>query len=257
MYQQLAPIISNREVMPGTFLMWIESPQIAAESKPGQFAMISCGAENKLLLRRPISIYQVNGTSLAILFTEVGAGTAWLGRLSIGDKVDILGPLGNGFSVEAGTKRLLLVAGGMGIAPLCFLAQEALSKSYEVRILAGARTACQICPGALIPAACEVFPVTEDGTAGAKGLVTGLLPDHVQWADQIFICGPLPMFKAIAKNYSRDMQEKSVQASLEVRMGCGLGFCYACTIKTRQGLQQVCKQGPVFDFKDIIWDELK
>ena len=257
MYQQLAPIISNQEVMTGTYLMRIESPQIAVAAKPGQFAMITCVSGHERLLRRPISIHQVNGTTLDILFARVGSGTTWLAHHSAGEKVDILGPVGRGFSITDGASRLLLIAGGMGIAPLCFLAQEALRENLHVRILAGARTACQMCPDALIPAGCEVFSVTEDGTRGTRGLVTGLLPDHLQWADQIFICGPLPMFKAISRDYSQNIRGKSVQVSLEVRMGCGLGFCYACTIKTLKGLQQVCKDGPVFNFHDIVWDELK
>lgn len=257
MYQQLAPIISNQEVMPGTYLMRIESPQIAAAAKPGQFAMITCGTGREHLLRRPISIHQVNGTTMDILFAGIGTGTNWLAHRPAGEKADILGPLGHGFSIAEGAKHLLLIAGGMGIAPLCFLAQEALRNKSQVRILAGARTACQVCPEALIPAGCDVFPVTEDGTSGTRGLVTGLFPDHLQWADQIFICGPLPMFKAISRDYSQSIRGKSVQVSLEIRMGCGLGFCYACTIKTLKGLQQVCKDGPVFNFQDIIWDELK
>jgi dihydroorotate dehydrogenase electron transfer subunit len=257
MYQQLAPIISNQEVMPGTYLMRIESPQIAAAAKPGQFVMITCGTGSERLLRRPISIHQVNGTTMDFLFAGTGPGTTWLAHRPAGEKADILGPMGHGFSIADGTKHLLLIAGGMGIAPLCFLAQEALRNNSQVRILAGARTACLVCPEPLIPAGCEVLPVTEDGTSGTRGLVTGLLPDHLPWADQIFICGPLPMFKAISREYSQSMRDKSVQVSLEIRMGCGLGFCYACTIKTLKGLQQVCKDGPVFNFQDIIWDELK
>ena len=96
----------------------------------------------------------------------------------------------------------------------------------------------------------------EDGSAGVKGLVTALLPEHAGKADQVFICGPLPMLKAIASIYADLFTGKSVQVSLEVRMGCGLGFCYACTIKTTQGLKQVCKDGPVFEMNDVVWSDL-
>jgi dihydroorotate dehydrogenase electron transfer subunit len=255
LYQELAPIISNNEVMPGTYLMWVRM-DIAASAQPGQFAMLASDRGNRRLLRRPVSIHSVKSEMVAFLFAVVGEGTAWLAQRQPGESLDLLGPLGNGFSIEAKSNRLLLVAGGMGIAPLAFLAQDAMNKGLKVKILAGARTAGHICPDSLVPAGCEFITTTEDGTAGEKGLVTALLPRHVDWADQIFICGPLPMFKAIAANYGPLLKDKPVQVSLEVRMGCGMGFCYACTIKTKQGLRQVCKDGPVFRMNEIIWNEL-
>ena len=256
MFQGSVPIISKHEVMPGVYLMWIEVPEIAASVRPGQFVMISCDSGQDRLLRRPISINQVRPKSLAILFAAVGPGTIWLSRRLAEEKIDLLGPLGNGFSIRPGSRRLLLVAGGMGIAPLIFLAQEALKKDYSVKLLAGARTACHICPEQLIPEGTEVISATEDGTSGEVGMITDLIPRYMQWADQTFICGPLPMFKVFANQYRPYFPEIPVQVSLEVRMGCGLGFCYACTVQTRQGLKQVCKDGPVFDFTEVIWDEL-
>ena len=98
--------------------------------------------------------------------------------------------------------------------------------------------------------------MTEDGTVGEKGMVTALLPEFTSWADQIFVCGPLPMFKSMVNHYGQSLKNKPVQVSLEVRMGCGMGFCYACTIKTQQGLKQVCKDGPVFDINNVVWEEL-
>ena len=126
----------------------------------------------------------------------VGQGTEWLSRRKPGESVDILGPAGNGFSIEPGSRHLLLVAGGIGIAPLCFLAQEALKKDLNVRILAGARTAGQLCPSQLIPDGCEVMTVTEDGTAGEKGLVTGLLEKKPIWAAGLHMW-PSPIFKLL------------------------------------------------------------
>jgi dihydroorotate dehydrogenase electron transfer subunit len=219
--------------------------------------MIRCDSGYQRLLRRPISVHQVNTGSLALLLAAVGPGKEWLAECQTGDKLDLLGPMGNGFSLASKSRNLLLIAGGIGIAPLCFLAQVALKKGLKVKLLAGASTACQLCPSQLIPEGVDIITATEDGTAGEKGMVTSLLPQYAGWADEVFVCGPLPMFKAIANNYRPYLKDKPVQVSLEVRMGCGLGFCYACTIDTRQGLKQVCKDGPVFNMNDIVWDELR
>jgi dihydroorotate dehydrogenase electron transfer subunit len=257
LYQELVPIISNHEVMPGVYLMWIDAPNIAASARPGQFVMITCDRGQERLLRRPISIHQVRAHSLALLFAKVGSGTEWLSQRLADETIDVLGPVGHGFSIGSKSGNLLMVAGGMGIAPMVFLAQEALTKDRQVRILAGAKTACQICPEQLLPEGSEIIPITEDGTAGDTGLVTNLLSQHVPWADEVFICGPLPMFQAIVNNFGEILKNKPVQVSLEVRMGCGMGFCYACTINTRNGLKQVCKDGPVFNLEDVIWEELR
>jgi dihydroorotate dehydrogenase electron transfer subunit len=252
MYQEMAPIISNHEVMPRVYLIWVESSDMVSEAQPGQFAMISCnseGAASRRLLRRPLSIHRASGHSLAFLFAETGAGTEWLAKRKPGETIDILGPAGNGFTINPDSRNLLLVAGGIGIAPLCFLAQEAREKELNVKILAGARTACQICPPQLIPSGTDILTVTEDGTAGEKGMVTDLLKEHAGWADQIFICGPLPMFQTIAERFRASLKGKPVQVSLEVRMGCGTGICYACSIKTGKGMKQVCQDGPSSTWK--------
>ena len=255
MKQVAAPIISTSQVMPGVNLIWLESPQIASTAGPGQFVMVHCGEE--CLLRRPLSIHQLsNQNKLALLFTVVGKGTRWLSQRQAGNKVDLLGPLGNGFSIYPGSHNLLLVAGGIGIAPLCFLAREALNQGCSVTLLMGASTASQLYPAHLLPPKIKLITATEDGTAGKKGMITDLLPDYVSGADQIFACGPTLMYRVMSTQYQHLFNVKSVQTSLEVRMGCGLGVCYGCTVKTKNGLKQVCKDGPVFDLDDILWDEL-
>ncbi|MBA7630801.1 Dihydroorotate dehydrogenase B (NAD(+)), electron transfer subunit [subsurface metagenome] len=254
MKQELTSIISNDEVMPGVYLTWLESPLIASEAQPGQFVMVHCGKECQL--RRPLSIHQLaDGTKFAFLFTVVGKGTQWLAQCQAGDNIDILGPLGNGYAINPQSRNLLLLAGGMGIAPLCFLTQQALNQGRSVRLLLGASTATQVYPGNLLPSEAEIIIATEDGTGGKKGVLTDLLPDFAGWADQIFACGPMPMYRAIAVR-NQLLKAKSVQVSLEVRMGCGRGVCYGCTVQTKNGLKQVCKDGPVFELDDILWDEL-
>ena len=253
MNQSFAPVIANTEVMPGVYLIWLESPQIAAEAKPGQFVMVYCGED--CVLRRPFSIHRIEGKRLALLFNVVGRGTHWLSQRQAGDSLDLLGPLGNGYSIYPGSQNLLLVAGGIGIAPLVFLAQKASKLGCSATLLLGAQTAAQLYPKNLLPQKVKLITATEDGSTGKRGLVTDLLPDYIDVADQIFACGPLPMYQSMAAQ--KLLKKKPVQISLEVRMGCGLGVCYGCTVKTKNGLKQVCKDGPVFELEDIIWEELR
>jgi len=253
--QALASVISNTEIMPGVYLMWLESPQIASKAKPGQFAMIRCGEGAEHPLRRPLSIHRVDNNKLAFLFTVVGKGTHWLAQRQAGSNIDLLGPLGNGYTIQPGWHNLLLLAGGIGIAPLCFLAEKAIQLGYSVRLLLGVQTATQLYPRHLLPAKVELVTTTEDGTAGTEGMITDLLSDFAGWADQVFACGPALMYQTMAAK-KRQLKGKPVQISLEVRMGCGLGVCYGCTVKTKNGLKQVCKDGPIFDLDEIPWDEL-
>lgn len=263
--------------MPEAYLLWLEAPQIASLAVPGQFVMVRCGEET--LLRRPLSIHQVDEskTRLALLFAVVGRGTRWLSQRKSGDKIDLFGPLGNGFAIRPGAKNLLLVAGGIGIAPLFFLAETAASWGCAVKLHQGVNTAGQILLDALsshymlvprsgMPAAAtqysgagtiESSASTVDGSAGVRGLATVYVPGLAGWADQIFVCGPLAMYRDMAqKKRALGLEGKPVQISLEVVMGCGHGVCYGCTIRTKKGLKQVCKDGPVFDLDDIIWEEL-
>lgn len=267
MKQVVASVISNRQILPGIThrsgrsissvqFVWLNCPEIAQEAKPGQFVMVRCGVD--CVLPRPFSIHQVNDDSIALFFNvwEDGKGTAWLSQCKAGDDFDIFGPLGTGFSTNPASHNLLLVAGGIGIAPLCFLAQQALNRGCSVTLLLGASTATQLYPGHLLPSEIKLVTVTEDGSVGKKGMVTGILPDFIDRADQVFACGPVSMYRTMAAERHQILKAKSAQISLEVRMGCGLGVCYGCTVKTKGGLKQVCKDGPVFALDDILWEEV-
>ncbi len=253
--QVRARVISSSEVMPDVYLIWLESPGIASLAQPGQFVMVGCGPES--LLRRPLSIHRTSADKarLALMFAVVGKGTDWLAQRQAGDKVDLLGPLGNGFTIQPATRNVLLIAGGIGIAPLCFLAQEAKKQGSSVTLLLGAATSAQLCPDKLLPDDTECITATEDGTAGRKGMITECLPELSSRADQVFACGPTAMYRAMALKRQELPGTKPVQISLEVRMACGLGVCYGCAVKTKKGLKQVCQDGPVFELDDILWDE--
>ncbi len=301
MKQSLCAITSNVEISPGIHLMWLEAPDIAAIAQPGQFITVRCQG---LVLRRPFSVHQADSSRIALLFKIVGKGTFWLSQHQGGDKVDILGPLGNGFSAEPSSRNLLLVAGGIGIAPLVFLARSA-SPQHAITLIYGASTAAQLYPFSSLPLtlnpspskregkgegekrsnllslpdSVRFIPVTEDGSIGKKGVVTDILPDFLGWADQVYACGPIDMYKTMSdlichsegaerpKNLAQDelrfviaseakQSLRKCQVSLEVRMGCGIGACYSCTINTRKGLKKVCHDGPVFELDDILWEEV-
>ncbi len=272
MKQALCSVSSNVEIMPGVYLMWIDAPEIAATAKPGQFVTVRCG---DFILRRPFSIHQVGSSSViaseakqsqvAILFKVAGKGTLWLSQQVAGQRIDVLGPLGKGFAIAPESKKLLLVAGGIGLAPLAFLVQQALPK-HQITLIHGAKTATQLFPDACqLPASSRetvrFITVTEDGSAGQKGKATDVFPDYLAWADQVYACGPIDMYKVMADMSLRaersNLKLKKCQVSLEVRMGCGFGACYCCTINTKKGPRQVCRDGPVFKFDDIIWQEVR
>ncbi len=271
MKQMSASVSSNLELMPGTQLMWVEAPEIAHSVRPGQFVTVRCG---DFTLRRPFSVHQVSSREIALLFKVTGKGSLWLSQRQNGEKIDVLGPLGKGFTLRPQSKNLLLVAGGVGIAPLVFLMQQA-SSQHQITLLHGTSTAAQLYPFSStgrkrsrpspLPNAVRFISVTEDGTMGRKGMATDILPEFLDWADQVYACGPVDMYKAMAEMLLRlpmrsgpgNLKLKKCQVSLEVRMGCGFGACYSCTIDTRRGLQRVCRDGPVFELDDIIWQEIK
>ncbi|MFP3975584.1 MAG: dihydroorotate dehydrogenase electron transfer subunit [Dehalococcoidia bacterium] len=249
MYQISAPVISNAEVMPRVYLLRVEAPEITAHAHPGQFVTVRCGEGPNPLLRRPFSIHRTDESKLALLFEVVGPGTEWLSDRKPGDTLDLLGPLGNGFNLTPSARNLLLVAGGIGIAPLVFLAERAAANGYYVKIVTGAKTASQVYSDV---EGAELIQVTEDGSAGEKGMATDVGFPLVEWADQVFACGPGPMYRTMAKNGMGD--GKPVQVLLEEVMGCGVGACRGCAIPTNQGMKMVCRDGPVFELRDVAWD---
>lgn len=243
--------------MPGVHLLWAQAPEIAPLAQPGQFVMVRCSEGYEPLLRRPLSIHRVAPLSspsrLALLFAIAGRGTRWLAQRNEGDMIDLLGPLGQGFVVGPKSRDLLLVAGGIGIAPLVALAERGIAEGSQVTLLLGALSQAQLYPADLLPPRIRVLPATEDGSMGRKGMVTDFQTELADGADQIFACGPLSMYSAMASQWLRILKGKSVQISLEARMGCGFGACYGCALETKTGVRLVCQDGPVFDLDDIVW----
>ncbi len=248
--QVFAPVLSNSSILQNAHLIRMHAPELAAQARPGQFVTVRCGKD--VLLRRPFSIHRIEGETLMLLFTSVGSGTDWLAGRSEGDSLDVLGPLGNGFDNRPESSHILMIAGGIGIAPLVFLAERAVAEGRRVKLIHGTATASQLFPQI---EGVELLYITEDGSTTENGLVTDLLPSVVPWADQIFACGPMPMYRALAAMETQFIG-KPVQVALEQVMGCGVGACRGCAIPTANGMRMACHDGPVFELGEVMWEDI-
>ena len=220
---------------------------------PGQFAELRVDNTPSVVLRRPISVhsFDAENNEIGFLVQVVGDGTRWLASLKEGDKVNTLMPLGNGFTLpEACSGRSLLVGGGVGSAPLYYLAQELKKRGCDFSLLIGARSAKDLYRRDAYEALGRVEYTTEDGSLGEKGYVT----NHSMLAekfDRIYTCGPKPMMLAVAK-YARE-NGIACEVSLENKMACGLGACLCCVEDTKEGHKCVCTDGPVFSIDELKW----
>jgi dihydroorotate dehydrogenase electron transfer subunit len=251
-----ATVVSQQQVYTNAYLMWLSCPAVARGAAPGRFLMLHCSEALDPLLPRPMSFHRFRetdgGRQFAILYDVRGRGTYWLSRRKVGDELAVFGPLGRGYDLKRDSQNVLLVAGGLGVAAVMALADEAVGSGRHVTLLQGARSAQSLFPHDLLPTDIEAVSTTDDGSAGHHGLVTELLPKYLPWADQVFACGPNPMFSAMAKVVREARSRKPVQALLEERMGCGTGICYGCAVFTRKGVKLVCRDGPRFDLREAF-----
>jgi dihydroorotate dehydrogenase electron transfer subunit len=221
-------------------------------STPGQFVNVRVGDGYDPLLRRPFSIFSHEGTEISIVVKTVGRGTELLSSRSPGP-IDVIGPLGRGFSAAPG--RVLIAGGGVGNAPLHYLALELAKSGCEITYLYGVRTAGQLfMEDRFRRAATRCIVVTDDGSAGEKGMVTDLASRILseETFDRIYACGPAPMMRAIASLAGGT----PVEVSVENYFGCGTGLCSGCSIDTDRGPCRSCVDGPVFDGASIRWDTM-
>jgi dihydroorotate dehydrogenase electron transfer subunit len=226
------------------------------EMLPGQFVEIRVDGSPQTFLRRPISINFVDReqNELWLLVAAVGEGTRRLAQLETGDKLNCLLPLGNGFTMpRRADERLLLVGGGVGVAPLLYMGAEMASGGVEPTFLLGARTARDLLMLNEFEKYGRVLVTTEDGSQGERGFVTNHSILGQERFTRIATCGPTPMMKAVAR-YAR-RADVDCEASLENLMACGLGACLCCVEKTTEGNLCVCKDGPVFNIKKLLWQD--
>jgi len=258
MVQAKAKVIKNIEVGPKYYKIVLSCLPIVKDAKAGQFLAIKITDAYEPLLRRPFSIHRLSGAGIEILYQIVGKGTEILSQKKAGQYLDIIGPLGNGFTYRLPSHRAtqlsVLVAGGMGVAPLLFLAETIFTR--KPLVLIGAKTRSDVlCEKEFRKLGCNVKIATDDGSKGFKGYVSKLLKKELSTIDYrlstIYSCGPRPMLREIAvisKEYNIP-----AQVSLEEHMACGMGACLGCVVNTQDGFKRVCKEGPVFNADEIVW----
>lgn len=251
---ETAELTEKRQVATDLWDLRLRAPQIARETRPGQFIHVRVAEGMDPLLRRPMSIYRIGQETIDLLVRPSGRGSRMMVEKQVGETLDCIGPLGNGFSVHPSSRSLLMIGGGSGIGPLVALADQAVARGLSVVVLFGFRSADRVYPSELLPLEVEYSVATDDGSAGHRGLVTDLVEDYLGWADAVYACGPRPMFLSLLEIVRRAHIQKSVQVSLEENMACGVGACFGCVVETRQGeMKTVCEDGPVFEMRDLVW----
>lgn len=275
-----AKILVNQRIAPDHHKMVLELEGFKGAIKPGQFFHIRSGTDYDPLLRRPLSLHRLGDRPnvVELLYKIVGRGTHLMSRRSKGTYLDAIGPLGNGFKIEKAQENFIIVAGGMGIAPLLALCDElAKFRKKTITVILGARTADYVvCENEFRDLKANVIITTEDGSRGNKGLVTDMLVNVIKEFDLrettgpladkhtsgitignyhplvgVYTCGCTPMLKEvkkICKHYN-----VQAQGSMEERMGCAIGACLGCVVETTNGYKRVCKDGPVFNLEEIIF----
>lgn len=249
---EAATVVSIEEAYRGGFVAWFRAPELSANVDPGQFVMVHCSDDGvDPYFARAFSYHRIDGDRFALLFNHVGQGTAWLSERRPGDEVRIYGPLGNGFTLPDETANLLLIGGGVGVAPLVDLAERAIAGGHHVVAMMGARSEHELLPANAWPKEVEYVVVTEDGSAGPKGFVTEHLGKYQEWASKIYACGPNPMFQSLANVLRANGRRQRPEILMEENMPCGWGMCYGCAIFTKHGVRLCCKDGPRFNLFDV------
>ncbi len=216
----------------------------SAITNAGQFINIKLTGK---YLRRPISVYDVNGDTVTIIYKVVGHGTEQMSKMAVGERLDVLTGLGNGYDLSLSGERPVLLGGGVGVPPLYLLAKRLSAEGKKVSVVLGFNTKREIfCEEEFKNLGCSVTVCTADGSYGVKGFVTDAMPESYTY---FYTCGPEPMLKAIYK-----ASTTSGELSFEERMGCGFGACMGCSCKTITGYKRICKEGPVMKKEEILWE---
>jgi len=235
-----APVTGRRQVARGMVVLGFYAPEIATSVRAGQF--VNIGWTPGPLLRRPFSVYRAEDERIEVVLKAVGVGTEQLLAMEIGDRVSCLGPLGRGFAMTG--SGVVLVSGGLGVAPMPLAVRDARAAGMEVTWVHGARTAAELCAEA---DGDRVIWATDDGSQGFHGTAVVAAPD----ADLVLACGPNPMLAAAAERWP------DAQVAVETYMGCGTGVCLGCAVPLRRGgYDRACTEGPVYRAGDVDWSAL-
>ena len=244
MKQEILTIRENVPVTGSVYRMRLEGAELEAQ-KPGGFVNIRLDG---LFLRRPISVFDSAPGSLTILYKVVGKGTEQMSGMKAGETLDVLTGLGNGYDLAKAGDHPLLLGGGVGVPPLYLLAKQLIAAGKKVSAVLGFNTVAEVFGEAEFMAlGCDVTVTTADGSYGVKGFVTDALPAEYSY---FYTCGPEPMLKAVYR-----AAKTSGQFSFEERMGCGFGACMGCSCKTITGYKRICREGPVLEKEEILWND--
>ena len=244
MKQGFFKIVQNTPLTDCVYKMTLQG-DVSAVTAPGQFVNIKLDG---LYLRRPISVCDVTGDTLTIIYKVVGKGTQQLSEMQEGT-LDVLTGLGNGYDLTVAGENPVLLGGGVGVPPMYLLAKKLLSEGKKVRVILGFNTATEVFYEKEFAAlGADVTVTTVDGSYGTKGFVTDVL--NAENYSYFYTCGPEPMLKAVYK-----ASTTSGQMSFEKRMGCGFGACMGCSCKTITGYKRICKEGPVMRKEEILWED--
>ena len=247
-------VSENIQLNDNYVLLKMTAPTELPDMLPGQFAELEVEGSSKTFLRRPISINFIDkdNNEVWFLIQLVGDGTRHLAAVKRGQTINVILPLGNSFTMpENASERLLLVGGGVGTAPMLFLGEQLSKKGFTPNFLLGARSQNDLLQLDEFTQYGNVFTTTEDGSMGEKGYVTQHSLLSTQTFNKIYTCGPKPMMMAVAKYAKTNNIECEV--SLENTMACGFGVCLCCVENTTEGHISVCKEGPVFNIKKLLW----
>ena len=252
--QELCTVREHQQLNATMFALILDAPRISEAAAPGQFVHITCGEGN--LLRRPISICQAHDGMLKIVFVVKGEGTKWLSERKAGDVLDVLGPQGHGFDMSVLGDHPVFIGGGIGVPPMLQTMQSAKAAGAVPTAILGFRNKDAVILEEDFQAVGTVYTATDDGSYGIHGFVSDVLKEHISEYTCVCCCGPKPMLKALAS--IAEAADIPCQVSMEERMGCGIGACLvcACSLKGKNGETRyghVCKDGPVFDSKEVQW----
>ncbi|WP_026581471.1 dihydroorotate dehydrogenase electron transfer subunit [Bacillus sp. J33] len=255
--QELCTVISQNQIASNIYELTLQGELVYEMTEPGQFVHLKVADGYDPMLRRPISIAEIlpEKSQFKMIYRAEGKGTVKLSEKNAGDRVDVLGPLGNGFSVNEAKKgdTALLVGGGIGVPPLYELSKQLVSRGIKVIHVLGFQSANAVFYKEKFAKLGDTYIATVDGSMGTKGFVTNVIEEYEIDFDILYSCGPTPMLKALEKQYPN----KNVYLSLEERMGCGIGACFACVCHTGDdpdgySYKKVCSDGPVFKAGEVV-----
>lgn len=259
--QESGPVLFNRQIAEGIYHLSVQAPRIATASRPGQFVQVKVASEPSIqFLRMPFAVFDVDETagSVDVCYQVVGEGTEQLSHVVIGDEVDFVGPIGNGWHIPDDAHHALLACGGVGAPALKLLADELAAQGVQVDVVIGAQTAKRLActeqfEDSIRISGGALHVATDDGSIGVRGFVNAVTDELLAMRnyDYVAVCGPPLMERSVAL----PAVERGItcEVSMERLMACGVGACLGCVVEIRDGLKRCCVDGPVFDASEVVW----